>query len=154
MDVERLLVVIQYFAYSHFLFQSSTLVPSTSRPFSVIQLLTDADILLLPFTNRNHPNTHSLFAQITLSHHTLFSMQLRVEKRKPDVLDPTRDFGSTQVSKPKITKSTKKLPIQASPSAVSEFTMDTFTENKFNEETKCSLCQGDREMVLTHNYSI
>jgi hypothetical protein len=32
--------------------------------------------------------------------------------------------------------------------------MDTFTENKFNEETKCSLCQGDREMVLTHNYSI
>jgi hypothetical protein len=81
-------------------------------------------------------------------------MQLRVEKRKPDVLDPTRDFGSTQVSKSKITKSTKKLPIQASPSAVSEFTMDTFTENKFNEETKCSLCQGDREMVLTHNYSI
>ena len=90
-------------------------------------------------------------------------MKLRVEKRKPELLDltvyealhpalPNRKQASAIAHKTKSSKSHKKQTLAASLSSPSstvkgDFVNDKFTENMFDEHTKCALCAGDRQMV-------
>ena len=89
------------------------------------------------------------------------AMQLRVDKRKPDKLDPTMyDSESLGLPKRKFSrantkfKTSKKTASSEPPSVLplSEFMQDTFTENEFHDEAKCVLCGGDRNMVFLSYY--
>ena len=85
-------------------------------------------------------------------------MKLRVEKRKPDVLDPTiyavDNPAFPKRKQPSLSSSRTRMPKrnnkQTAPSSVLEkedFVSDSFTDSIYDQDTICALCTGDRKMV-------
>ena len=87
-------------------------------------------------------------------------MKLRVEKRKPSMLDLTvyeTEHPAFPKRKQPALKLNKKQPVasvSSPPSSKSNFARDTFTEHVFDENTKCALCAGDRNMVRYCNICV